>query len=130
MAERTYERIEHEGTEYIKLLESDTLRKLDVSWCQTRSDVQALNRLYQELMNAMRRWFWVDTGVQLRLLPTDYGFVWMVEDSPENSKRVRWLVSRATRFEDKIVKRINDYASVLSDDSSKIGEVVNGTEEG
>lgn len=127
---RVHERIEYNGTDYIKLLERDTLKRLDVTWCQTKSDLQALSRLYRELMSAAQRWWWVDTGVQLMLVPTEYGFIWLVPDEAENSRRIKWLMSRADRFEQKIVKRINDHASVLSEDSSKVEEIINGPGEG
>lgn len=128
---RVYDRIEYNGEEYIKLLEKETLKRLDVSWCETKRDLQALNKLYQELMHTAQRWYWVDTGVQLTLLPTDFGFIWMVPDEEENSKRIQWLMSRARTYENKIVNRINKYASVLAERPDKVEEVLNnGNESG
>jgi hypothetical protein len=124
---RVYDRVEYQGVEYIKILEKDTLKRLDVSWCKTKEDLQSLNRLYQELMETARKWYWVDTGVQLTLVPTDYGFMWLISDEAENSRRLQWLISRADRYEQKIVNRINKYASVLA--SEQEGED-NGHEEG
>lgn len=128
---KVYDRVEYNGEQYIKLLEKETLKRLDVSWCQTKKDLQALNKLYQELMHTAQRWYWVDTGVQLRLLSTEFGFIWLVFDEEANSKRLQWLMSRARTYENKIVNRINKYASVLAEQPEKVEEVLDdGNESG
>jgi hypothetical protein len=121
--------VEYNGEDYIKLLDRDTMKKLDLSWCKTRKDLRYLSKLYEELMDRGRRWFWVDTGVELVMVPTKYGFLWLVKDEPENSRRIQWLMSRADRMEQKIRKRINDYAGVLAEQPEP-KEVLDGPDEG
>lgn len=111
---QVHDRVEYNGQDYIKLLERETMKRLDLSWCKTREDLRYLSRLYQELMDTGRRWFWVDTGVELTMVPTKYGFMWLVEDEPENSRRIQWLISRADRMEQKIRKRLDSYGSLLA----------------
>lgn len=121
---KVYERMEYDGEEHLLLLDDQSLKELDISWCKTREDVQAMNRLLHEFISTVEKFFWIDTGVSIKLVAHKDGFHWLAPDNRDISMRYVHLSQKARKFKDKIVARVNEYAEVLSENPDKIEEVM------
>lgn len=111
---RVYDRYEHEGKEYLMLLKDETVKQLDASWIQTRKDLTSFKDLLHRFAGTAEDWFWIDTGVPAKLVKHEHGYVWLIDDTRENSQRFVWLSNKAKRFQKKLVERLNEMSELLS----------------
>lgn len=114
MANKVYDRYEHEGKEYLLLLKDETITELDASWIKNQKDLQNFKDMLHRFAEVGEYWFWIDTGVVVKLAKHDKGYAWLIDDTRENSQRYVWLTRKAKRFQSKIVERLNELSDLLS----------------
>lgn len=119
---RTYPRVVHEGTEYLLLIEQDTLSQLNLEWAFTAADIKDFYKKYKLYTETAKQWFYIETGIELILIPREQGFAWAVEDERDMSTKYVWLRRKALRFERKIVERLNSYGDSINEALGRIGE--------
>lgn len=122
---RTYPRVEHEGKEYLQLLNEDTLGQLNVEWALTATDIRNFYKRYTEYVRAAQAWFYVETGYELVLIPHETnGFVWAVEAGGDMSTRYVWLQRKAKKFHRYIVERLNAYGRSVDEALKHINSAI------
>lgn len=107
---RKHERRTVNGVEYLVLHRSAILKDLDTTIIQSVHDANVLMEKLRSIVHGAELWFWVETGYALKI-DWDGGkdeYVWCVVDSTEASTRFAWLSTKARKFANALVKRINE----------------------
>lgn len=107
--QKVYKRIEHEGEEHLLLSDRDILKEIDMSWVSDDADLRVVLEKLHEYISTGAQWFWIETGVPVKLQKKSTGFVWLVPDTRENSMKFQWLKNKVKKYEDRIVNTINEY---------------------
>lgn len=105
---KTYPRRSHEGVEYLMLNDAITLKQFNVAYLKEKEDVTKVMKLYNEYLGYAQKWFLIETGRPLTLIPTKEGHTWCMQDTRRNSQDYMWLSQKVRRYEKHIVDRIND----------------------
>lgn len=106
---KVYKRVTVDGEDYLLLSDRDILSELDLSWAETDDDIKEVLRQLHEYESIAEKWFWIETGVPIRVEKRSTGFTWVVSDRRENSMKYKWLKNKVAKFENRIIATINKY---------------------
>lgn len=126
------ERVTVNGVEYLVLHRSAILKDLDVTIIKTYEDVNLLMSKLRHIVHGAELWYWVETGFALVLDWDDESdeYVWCVVDNNDSSTRYTWLSTKARKFANSLVKRLNESGRDLLEANKLVAEFKEGTSSG
>lgn len=122
---RKHERRKSDGIEYLVLHRSAIIKDLDTTIIQSHEDANVLMAKLREIVHGAELWYWVETGYALFIdwdESTDE-YVWCVVDSNEASTRYPWLSTKARKFANLLVKRINESGRTMIETKDMIEQL-------
>lgn len=111
---KVYKRMEHEGEDYLLLSDQNVLEDIDLSWVRSDDDLKEVLQKLHDYESTGAKWFWIETGVPVKIKKTKTGFTWLAPDTRDNSMKYKWLRSKVERYEARIVETINKYGEEIS----------------
>lgn len=96
----------------LELYRAKTFEKLNVKDV-SREELERLDEIFTSFLDTCKKWWWIETGFTLEIIDGgDMELVWTIEDTREASMVFHWLKSKATKYEGRIIKRVNQVINI------------------
>ena len=96
----------------LELHRAKTLEKLDVSKVG-KDELERLDEVLTSFLSTCKKWWWIETGFTLEIADGEgMELVWTIEDTREASMVFHWLKSKAAKYEDRIIRRVDQVINI------------------
>ena len=112
---RVYKRKEHNGIEYLLLVEQDILKDLNLDWVRNDDDLREILNMLHDYEQTAAKWFWIETGVPVTLVKRSDGLTSLDPEARQHRMNYKWLRTKAEKYEKKIAETINAYGEQMQE---------------